>query len=285
MKTPLKNGIIQIGNKTIGPAGNTFVIAEAGINHNGDMKLAVKLIQEAKKSGADAVKFQTYITEKRVPKDSPIFGILKQCELSFKDQTELSKIAESEGIIFFSTPFDEESADFLAGLEVPVIKVASFDIVNLRLLKHVAGKKIPVIVSRGMANEKEVDEAVHVFNQSGLPYVLLHCISSYPNKEEDANLRVMQTLRERYGCPVGYSDHTLGIRVPVLAVAAGAVAIEKHFTLDRAMAGPDHTISCDPSMMSRMVAEIRETEKILGQSEIRVYEPEKPILVYRRASR
>lgn len=285
MKASPKENVIHVGSKTIGPAGHTFVIAEAGINHNGDMKLAVKLIQEAKKSGADAVKFQTYITEKRVAKDSPIFGILKQCELSFKDQEELSKIAESEGILFFSTPFDEESADFLAGLKVPVIKVASFDIVNLRLLKHVAAKKIPVIVSRGMANEKEVDEAVQIFKQCDLPYVLLHCISSYPNKEENANLRVIQALRERYGCLVGYSDHTLGIRVPVLAVAAGAVAIEKHFTLDRAMEGPDHTISCDPKMMSQMVAEIRETEKILGQDEIKVYEPEKPILVYRRVSR
>ncbi len=273
---------ITAGKRPIGEGEPVFVIAEAGINHNGDPELAEELIREAKTSGADAIKFQTYITEKRVPKDSPIFGILKQCELSFKQQEELFRKADSAGILFFSTPFDEESADFLSEIGVPLIKIASFDIVNLKLLRHVSKKKIPMIVSRGMANEAEVDRAVDIFEENEVPYAILHCISSYPNKEENANLRVIQTLKEKYTCPIGYSDHTLGIRTPVLAVASGATVIEKHFTLDQAMPGPDHTISCDPSLMSEMIQQIRETEKILGGGALKVYEAEIPTLVYRR---
>ncbi|MBI4550197.1 MAG: N-acetylneuraminate synthase family protein [Candidatus Omnitrophica bacterium] len=276
---------ITAGGRTIGANSPVFVIAEAGINHNGDLKLAERLILEAKKNGADAVKFQTYITEKRVAKDSPIFGILKQCELSYSAQEKLFRLAREEGILFFSTPFDEESADFLAGLGTVLIKIASFDIVNLKLLRHVASKKIPLIVSRGMTNETEVDAAVSLFKREATAFALLHCISSYPNREEDANLRVIGTLKERYGCVVGYSDHTLGIRVPVLSVAAGAAVIEKHFTLDRAMEGPDHGISCDPAMLGEMVREIRRTETILGAGDIKTYEAEKPILVYRRVTR
>ena len=275
---------IKAGPQRIGEKEPVFVIAEAGINHNGDVDLAKKLILEAKASGSDAIKFQTYLKEKRVPKNSPIFGILKQCELSFETQKKLAAFAHEQGILFFSTPFDEESADFLAGLGVPLIKIASFDIVNLKLLQFVAQKKIPMIVSRGMASEAEVARAVDIMNQAEVPFVLLHCISSYPNEEKNANLRVMETLRNRFQCLAGYSDHTLGIRVPVLAAAAGAVAIEKHFTLDTRMPGPDHTLSCDPSMMRDMVRQIREVEQVLGQDEIRLYEPERPILQYRRPS-
>ncbi len=275
---------IQAGNKTIGEKEPVFIIAEAGINHNGDMKLARQLVTEAKNSGADAIKFQTYLTEKRVPKDSPIFGILKQCELSFENQRELSKFAAEQGILFFSTPFDTESADFLADIKVPLLKIASFDIVNKKLVQRAAEKKIPMIVSRGMASEAEIAAAVDIMNRAGVDFVLLHCMSCYPNLEKNANLAVMASLRERFNCLTGYSDHTLGIRVPVLSAAAGAVAVEKHFTLDTKMAGPDHTLSCDPKMMKDMVSQIREVEEILGQGEIRLYEVEKPIVQYRRPS-
>ncbi len=275
---------IKAGSKTIGEKEPVFIIAEAGINHNGDMKLAEQLIVEAKNAGADAIKFQTYLTEKRVPKDSPIFGILKQCELSFENQKKLAAFAAKQGVLFFSTPFDEESADFLADLGVPLMKIASFDIVNLKLLRRVASKKIPTIISRGMASEAEVAAAVDIFSAAEVPFVLLHCISSYPNKEENANLNVIGTLRERFSCLSGYSDHTLGIKVPVLAAAAGAVAIEKHFTLDTKAPGPDHALSCDPRMMKEMVRQVREVETILGQGEIRLYDAEKPIVQYRRPS-
>jgi sialic acid synthase SpsE len=157
--------------------------------------------------------------------------------------------------------------------------------VNLRLLRHLTSKKLPLIVSRGMASEKEVDEAVELFKSQSIPFALLHCISSYPTKDENANLRVIQALRERYACIAGYSDHTLGIRTPVLAVAAGASVIEKHFTLDRKMEGPDHALSCDPPLMQEMMKQIRETEAILGEKKIRLFEVEKPILQYRRVSR
>lgn len=275
---------IEIGRKVISASGPVFVIAEAGINHNGDMKLAEKLIREARLSGADAVKFQTYATERRVAKDNPVYGILKKCELSFKDQEKLFQLARSEGILFFSTPFDEDSVDFLVERGAPLLKIASFDIVNLKFLKYAAKKGVPIIVSRGMASEEEVDRAVQIFEESAVPFVLLHCVSSYPNQEENAHLRVIQSLRERYRCWVGYSDHTLGIRVPVLAVAGGAVAIEKHFTLDRAMEGPDHHLSCNPPMMREMVNQIRETEKILGEGEIKLCEAERSALIFRRVT-
>lgn len=259
-----------------------FIIAEAGINHNGNLDIAKKLIVQAKEAGASAIKFQTYITEKRVSGNSPIFEILKKCELSFQDQEKLHQFANEEGILFFSTPFDAESIEFLANLKVPLLKVASFDIVNLPLLHCMAKTNIPIIASRGMANESEVSSAVKIFRDFDVPFALLHCISSYPNQEENSNLNVMHSLRDKFHCLVGFSDHSLGIRVPILAVAAGAKIIEKHFTLDRNMPGPDHLISADPTTMHAMVKEIRQTENILGSGEIRMIEAEKSTAIYRR---
>lgn len=275
---------IKLKNLFIGDGEPVFIIAEAGINHNGELKLAEELIRQAKKSGANAIKFQTYITEKRVPSNSPIFGILKQCELSQKNQADLARLAAHEGILFFSTPFDLESADFLASLGVELMKIASFDIVNKSLLRQVASKKIPTIISRGMATADEIGEAVTIFDQKNTPIALLHCVSSYPNSDDNANLRVIQTLKEKYGRVTGYSDHTLGIRAAVLSVAAGAAVIEKHFTLDRKMAGPDHAMSCDPATLKQMVKEIRETECILGDNRIRMIDAEKGTSIFRRPS-
>ena len=273
---------INIGTTSIGIQEPVFVIAEAGINHNGNLEIAKRLIQQACKNGANAIKFQTYITEKRVKKESPIFEMLKQCELSHDQQKELFSIAKEEGILFFSTAFDEESVDFLVSVGVPLMKVASFDITNLRLLRKIAGTSIPAIISCGMANEQEVDRAITFFRDTSTPLILLHCISSYPTNEEDANLNVISSIRAKYGFITGYSDHTFGIRVPVLAVAAGAAVIEKHFTLDRNMEGPDHSLSCDPNEMAEMVKQIRHTKKIMGESEIQMYEAEKATIIYRR---
>lgn len=275
---------LHAAGRPIGPGHPAFVIAEVGINHNGDVRTAERLIEAAAQAGADAVKFQTYRTELRVKPDSPIFGILKRCELSFDQQAGLLAHAERLGLCFFSTPFDAESVDFLANLRVPLLKIASMDVVNLALLRQAARTRIPVIMSRGMASAEETDCAVAVLREAGSPFALLHCISAYPTPEDEAHLNVMGTVRARYGCPVGYSDHTLGIDAPVYAVAAGACIIEKHFTLDRTMDGPDHQLSADPDLLARMVARIRAAERALGQAELRLYGPEQPILAYRRHS-
>jgi sialic acid synthase SpsE len=275
---------VHVHGKKIGPESPAFVVAEIGINHNGDIKTAEKLITEAARSGVDAVKFQTYVTEKRVPKDSPIFGILKQCELTHQHQTDLKALAEASGLIFFSTPFDEESVDFLMSLDVALYKIASFDLVNLALIRKVALTKRPVIASRGMANRAEIDKAVQILQAHSIPFILLHCISAYPMPKEQANLNVIRFLAATYDCPVGYSDHSLGVEVPVYAVAVGAKVIEKHFTLDRAMTGPDHALSADPQQLAQMVSRIRELEAVLGQSDFGVYSAEQPTLVYRRPS-
>lgn len=275
---------IKIDNRIIGHGHPTFLVAEIGINHNGNIATAERLIKQAAKCGADAVKLQTYVTEKRVPENSPIFGILKQCELSHKDQAALKSLAESEGLVFFSTPFDSESVDFLASIGVLVYKIASFDLVNLALLRKVASEGRPVFASRGMANRAEIDQAVRIWEDHHIPYVLLHCISAYPTPKNQANLNVIRFLSQTYDCPIGYSDHTLGIDVPVYAIAVGASVIEKHFTLDKRMEGPDHALSADPGEFTEMARRIREVGSILGQSEFTVYESEKPTLVYRRSS-
>ncbi len=280
----MENSIL-INGRQVGPQSEVFVIAEIGINHNGDLDTAKKLIDQAKWAGASAVKLQTYITEKRVPKDSPIYGILKQCEISFEGQKELFRYSREKGIEIFSTPFDEDSVDFLSSLGMSCFKIASFDIVNTRLLRKVAQQKKPVIISRGMASQKEIDIAVSILREHGAPLALLHCVSAYPVKELKAlNFRTIAALAERYGCPVGYSDHTLGIEAVPYAVAAGACIIEKHFTLSRQSPGPDHALSTEPSEMKAMIEKIRQVTVMLGKAAWSSVEEEKDILQYRRVS-
>lgn len=230
------------------------------------------------------MKFQTYITEQRVPKTNPLFSILKTCELDREATQELIKIANQHNLIFFSTPFDNTSIDLLVEIQVPLLKVASFDIVNHRLLEKMANTHVPVIISRGMTNQQEINCALKIFDTHQTPYALLHCISAYPTVPVDANLNVIKSLKQIYHCPIGYSDHTLGTRVPVLSVAAGACIVEKHFTLDKTLEGPDHRLSADPDDLRQMVAEIREVEQILGSGEIRLLDTEKTTLIYRRKS-
>jgi len=274
----------KVGERKIGGSYPTFVVAEIGINHNGDVSIAEKLVEEASRCKADAVKLQTYVTEKRVPKDSSVYGILKKCELSHEAQADLKALAERRGLIFFSTPFDLDSVDFLRRLGVGLFKIASFDLVNVALLRKVASAKSPVIASRGMANRSEIDSAIGIFEDHCIPYALLHCISAYPAPKDQANLNVIRALARTYDCPVGYSDHTLGVEVPVYAVAVGAKIIEKHLTLDKRLEGPDHALSADPAEFAMMVSRIRELESILGESEFRVYEAEKATMVHRRPS-
>lgn len=263
---------------------SVFIIAEAGINHNGDLGLALKMVKEAKKAGASAIKFQTFITEKRVPKNSPIFEILKKCELSQEQQRKIKNYADEIGILFFSTPFDEESVDFLRSLKVKLMKIASFDIVNGRLFGKAVSSKIPLIISRGMATTKEIDRAIEICKKNGTEYAILHCVSAYPAPKESVNLKAIKFL-QNYNCPIGYSDHTLDLEASIYAVAGGACIIEKHFTLDRNMDGPDHKISTDPKGLAVLCQKIKELETMLGDGRIVSLPVEKATRVYRRPSR
>lgn len=274
--------LINIGTRKVGKGQPVFIVAEAGINHGGNTETARKMIEEAAKCGADAVKFQTYITEKRVSKGSPLYSVLKKCELEEEEYRELFQVAKKNNVIFFSTPFDKDSADLLAALPVLMFKVASFYLVNLGLLEHMATKGLPVIASTGMANAEEISKAVRIFEKYNVDYALLHCVSAYPTKEEDANLSAINSLRDQFKCVVGYSDHTLGAKIPVYSIACGASILEKHFTLDKNQEGPDHKLSADPNEFKKMVSEIRKLEKVLGSGEIGLLNAERDTLQYRK---
>ena len=262
----------------------TYIIAEIGINHGGDISLAKKMIDSVARTGADAVKFQTYVTEKRVPKDSPIFDILKKCELPFDAFEELQTYSKSLNIDFFSTPFDSDSVDFLNSIGCDIYKIASFDIVNKELLKKVASLKKPVIMSTGMSSLKEINTAYNILTQKTDKIALLHCISSYPTEENDANLLAISHLKESFNCVIGHSDHTNDIKVPLLAVAAGAQVIEKHFKIDDNMDCVDAPVSISESQLKELVSGIREIEKIFGDGFMGITSAEKEIVPFRRFS-
>jgi len=266
---------IKIENKLIGGSEPCFVIAEAGINHNGDIELAKKLVDIAVGTRADAIKFQTFKAEKLLSKNIAVpqnvkstesfFEMIRKLELSDKDYCELSEYCKEKGIIFMSTPLDNRSVDLLDNIGVPVFKIASCDLDNLSLLKYIANKRKPIVLSTGMGTISEVGEAVDVIKSTGNDnLILLHCVSAYPPKVEEVNLRAMETLRIAFKLPVGYSDHTIGIDIALAAVALGAKVIEKHFTLDKKMEGPDHAVSADPEDLKNLIFGIREIEKALG---------------------
>ena len=266
---------VRVSNKLIGEEELCFLIAEAGVNHNGNIELAKKLIDVAKDAGADAVKFQTFTTEgllsknivvpKHVESRESLFETIRKLELSEEEHYELSEYCNQKGIIFMSTPLDNKSVDLLDDIGVPVFKVASCDLDNLPLLNYIAKKEKPIILSTGMGTISEVGEAVEVIKSYGNnDIILLHCVSAYPPKVEEVNLRAINTLREAFKLPVGYSDHTIGITIPLAAVAMGAKVIEKHFTLDKKMEGPDHAVSADPADLKNLISGIREIEKSFG---------------------
>ena len=270
---------IKIADYVIGEGKSCFIIAEAGVNHNGDVNLARKLVDAAGDAGADAVKFQTFTAEAIVTKGAEKapyqkevtdagesqYDMLKKLELSAEAHRELKDYAEKHGIILLSTPYDSYSVDFLAELGVAAFKVSSADITNLPLLAHIASRKLPVILSTGMATLEEIEDALVTLKKNGCnDIVLLHCVFNYPARIEDVNLRVMATLEKAFSLPVGYSDHTMGIEVSLAAVALGARIIEKHFTLDRKLPGPDHHASLEPGELKEMVAGIRNIEKAMG---------------------
>ena len=259
-----------------------YIIAEAGVNHNGQVYLAKKMIEEAAKAGADAVKFQTFRAESLVsakaPKaryqieatnqDESQLMMLKQLELSYDDFYEVADYARKLKIDFLSTPFDLESIEFLQSLNMPYWKIPSGEITNLPYLEKIAATGKPVIISTGMSTMREIEEAMDIFKDYDRNMItLLHCNTQYPTPYEDVNLPAMMTMKNRFGVRVGYSDHTPGIEIPVAAVAMGAAVIEKHFTLDRNMEGPDHKASLEPDELKAMGQCIRNVEKALGSAE------------------
>jgi N,N'-diacetyllegionaminate synthase len=270
---------VKIGQRLIGDREPCFIIAEAGVNHNGDVRLAKKLIDAAQKAGADAVKFQTFKAETVVSvtaekagyqkettgADESQLDMLKRLELTESQFTELARYARQKGIMFLSTTYDLRSIDFIDELGVPAFKVASADIVHLPLLTHIARKGKPVILGTGMSTLEEIEYALQAMRKEGADeIILLHCVTAYPARIEDTNLRAMETLRKAFHVPVGLSDHTTGITVPIAAAALGACVIEKHFTLDKTLPGPDHRASLDPGELAEMVRSIRLVEKALG---------------------
>lgn len=278
---------------------NIYIIAEAGVNHNGDIRIAYQLVDAAKEAGADAVKFQTFKAEKLVAKAAPKAEyqkkvtntdesqaeMLKRLELTQEEYIDLKHYCDAKGIQFLSTPFDEESVDFLNGLGLPVMKIPSGEITNLPLLVKIAhtGKKI--FMSTGMCKMEEVEAAIGVLEKNGAgEIVVLHCNTEYPTPFEDVNLLAMNRMAQILKKQTGYSDHTSGIEIPIAAAAMGAVVIEKHFTLSRDMAGPDHKASLEPDELSQMVKSIRNVEAARGNGEKMPSESEKKNICVARKS-
>ena len=230
----------------------TYVIAEIGINHGGNLDIAKKLIESAAKTGVDAVKFQTYITEKRTPLDSPLFNIFKECELSFDSFNVLKKCAEDNNVDFFSTPFDKNSLNYLEGIGCDLYKIASFDVPNLHFLDKVASTGKPVILSVGMSNINEISKAYDLLSNRTKSIALLHCVSAYPTNEEDANLESLNLLKSKFDCIIGHSDHTNDIQVPLYAVSMGAQIIEKHYVIDENMDCIDLPVSITEKQMTTL---------------------------------
>jgi len=249
------------------------------VNHNGRLEMARQLVDVAVQAGADTVKFQTFKTENFMTRNAEKaeyqkettgaeesqYEMIKKLELSEEDFKDLFAYAQEKGITFLSSAFDKGSVDLLETLGVPAFKIPSGEITNFPLLRYIARKKKPIILSTGMSTLSEIEEALEVLQKEGAKeIILLHCITNYPAKIEDMNLRVMETLRNAFKLPVGLSDHTLGITIPIAAVALGACVIEKHFTLDKNLPGPDHRASLDPDELRQMVRAIRDVERAKG---------------------
>jgi N,N'-diacetyllegionaminate synthase len=297
---------VTIGRRRIGADQPVFVIAEAGVNHNGRLEFAEKLVDAAAAAGADAVKFQTWKTDELVTRTAPLAGyqrgygqaktqydLLRELELDEAALRSLKARADARGLLFLSTPDEETSADLLQRIDVPAFKIGSGEVTNARLLRHVAAKGRPLILSTGMATMAEVAEAVRVVEVAGnRALILLHSVSAYPSPADESNLEAIVTLRSAFGCPAGFSDHTMTIETAAAAAAKGAAVIEKHITLDRTLPGPDHQASFDAAQFRAMVDAIRRVESTLGDGVKRPMPSELPnrsvvrkVLVAARAMR
>ncbi|MDE6182002.1 MAG: N-acetylneuraminate synthase [Eubacteriales bacterium] len=278
---------------------SVFIIAEIGVNHNGDLAIAEKMILEAKKAGVDAVKFQSFKADKLVSKDAKKaeyqikntgntesqHDMIKKLELSEEDHIYLKKLCDREKIQFLSSPFDIESANFLVSLGINTVKIPSGEITNLPYLEEIGKLFENIIISTGMSNLNEIKEAINILNKNNKRNItVLHCNTDYPTIMEDVNLLAIKTMEKELNLPIGYSDHTDGIEVSISAVALGATVIEKHFTLDKNMEGPDHKASLEPNELKQMVTSIRNIEKALGNGIKEPSNSEKKNIVIARKS-
>ena len=272
---------------------SVFIIAEAGVNHNGSIELAYQLIDIAYEAGADAIKFQTFkasslvlkktqkaeYQKKSTSSNESQFDMIKKLELDFYDHKKLVNYCKKKGIIFLSSPFDNESIDLLNELNMQIFKIPSGEINNLPYLRNIGSLGKKIILSTGMSTLKEIEDALNILIRSGTSksnIIILHANTMYPTPMEDVNLRAMQTIKNKFDIAVGYSDHTLGIEVDIAAVAMGASVIEKHFTLDKKMEGPDHKASLDPDELKSMVTAIRNIELAMGDGVKELTRSEKP---------
>lgn len=290
---------IAIGNRAVGPGSPIYIIAEMSANHNQDFDQAVQLINAAKEAGADAIKLQTYTPDTitidcdneyfRIGKGTiwegkTLYKLYQEAYTPWDWQPKLKQVANDLGMDLFSSPFDQTAVDFLEEMGVPAYKVASFELVDIPLIQYIAKTGKPIIMSTGMATLAEIDEAVTAAWEAGCNEIaLLKCTSAYPADPAEMNLRTIPHMAEAFGVPVGLSDHTLGIAVPLSAVTLGACIVEKHFTLSRSISGPDSTFSLEPQEFKAMVEAIRTTEKALGEVNYAVRDKEAASRVFRRS--
>jgi pseudaminic acid synthase len=293
------NKYIEIQNRRIGTGHAVYIIAELSANHNQKYSEAVKLIEAAKSAGADAVKLQTYTPDTMTIKcdkaeflikggtlwdGKTLYDLYSEAYMPWDWQSKLKKVADDLQITLFSTPFDTTSVDFLQEINIPAYKIASFEIVDIPLIEYVASKHKPIIISTGMATLDEINECVQAALRAGASQVaLLKCTSAYPSSPEEMDLQTIPSMSKRFGIPIGLSDHTLGIAVPVAAVVLGACIVEKHFTLSRGIYGPDSTFSLEPNEFKSMVDAIRTAEKALGEVSYQVSNQEAKSRVFRRS--
>jgi sialic acid synthase SpsE len=292
----MDKNIVNLKNKIMGKGKSIFIIAEAGVNHNNDLSLAFKMIDLAKKSGADAIKFQTFKADKIQLKNSKkpnyqkkikhlnYYEIIKSLETNYLDQKKIFEYCKKKNILFLSTPYDEESADFLDTLPISAFKISSSDLTNHILLKHIIKKKKLVFLSTGLADSKLVDDSITLFKKEKMlkNLILLHTTSDYPAQNDQINLKVIPEYIKKYNVVVGYSDHTQNDVASLGAIAMGARVLEKHFTLDRNLPGPDQTSSLEPNELHEWIKKIRIMESCLGKSQKIITNSEKKNLTMRK---
>ncbi len=292
-KSTILNKKVKLDSKTVGDEHSPFIIAEGGLNHNGDVELAKKLIDEAKKINCDAIKFQTFTASQRISKEvksvkyseeadglqENIYEMFERLSINEKEHKEIFRYAKKKGIEIFSTPFDEKSVDFLEKLKVKFYKIASVDLVNLPLIKKIGYTGKPLILSTGMSNIGNVQDAVDAFKSTGNKnLILLHCLSSYPANEKEMNLKAIKTLKSNFNIPVGLSDHYPGIEISLMALGVGANIIERHFTLDKTFEGPDHILSSEPDEFKKLMNLAKNSLLILGDGQ-KIIQPSEYVVI------
>ena len=288
----------KVGTRAVGPGEPNFIIAEVGSNFDGKLDKAKRLVDLAIQCGADAVKFQSFQTEKIINVAAfasseagfqkqwkkPIAEVYRAAEFPREWHAEVSRYCQKKGIIFFSAPYDQEAVDLLDGLGVPAFKIGSGDVTFVQLVEYIARKGKPIFLGVGASTMEEIRDAVNVIRKHHDRFLLMQCVTNYPSPFEDANVRAMQTLQREFNCPVGYSDHTPGSIVPVLSLALGGCAIEKHFTDDKNLPGPNHSFALDVPEFAQMVKDVRTAELALGSPEKKIYPSEEKTKIVQRRS-